>query len=263
MEAGFLPNLVGGLGNQLFIVAAAWVAAKVHNCPLYLPKQSPKKNPHSSIDYTRTLFKEFGILLDMSEEEAYQILKYASWENPGFAHWSPSQLKPSLFLCSYFQYYPPLAAFEFELRSKLLKALPTIQPMPEASFLHIRRGDYLKASHIHYIQTMDYYTKALEELSKRGCYERLFIFSDDITWAKTKTWPVGEYVTIEYVENDEVNSLALMAACQAGAICGNSTFSWWGAFLGAYSVRNPVCVPAKWINEHVEELFPPEWIVIQ
>lgn len=262
MEAGFLPNLVGGLGNQIFIVVAAWVTAKVHNCPVYLPKQNPKKNPHSSTDYTRSLFKEFGVLLDWTEDEAKTNLNYSSWEKPGFAPWSPSQPKPGQILCSYFQYYPPLAAFEEEIRRKLLKGLPSVEPMPDAAFLHIRRGDYLRLSNVHFVQTMDYYTKALDELSKRGCYERLFIFSDDISWAKDQNWSVDDYVQIEFVEKNEIESLALMAACQAGAICGNSTFSWWGAFLGTYGVRNPVFVPSRWINDPIYFLFPPEWVVI-
>lgn len=262
MEPGFLPKLFGGLGNQIFIVVSAWVASKVHNCPLYLPKQELTKNPHSKEDYTRTVIRFFGTPLDMSEEEASKCLGYSKWSNLGFAHWSPSLLRPGQELSSYFQYYPPFAPFEDEIRATLLKGLPSIQEKPEAAFLHIRRGDYLKASHIHYIQTMEFYEKALDVMSKRGSFETLYIVSDDLVWAKQQVWPVSSYVRIEYVDKNEVETLALMSSCLAGAICGNSTFSWWGAFLGAYRLRNPVIVPSKWINEPIDCLFPPEWITI-
>lgn len=53
-----------------------------------------------------------------------------------------------------------------------------------------------------------------------------------------------------------------MSLCYSGAICANSTFSWWGAFLGAYSQRNPVFVPRNWIREKIWNLFPEEWIII-
>jgi hypothetical protein len=54
-----------------------------------------------------------------------------------------------------------------------------------------------------------------------------------------------------------------MSLCNSAAICANSTFSWWGAFLGAYEMRNPVIVPKKWINEpYAENLIPEEWIRI-
>ena len=52
-----------------------------------------------------------------------------------------------------------------------------------------------------------------------------------------------------------------MSKCHAGAICANSSFSWWGAFLGAYEKRNLVFIPRDWIrNCKVDCLFPDEWI---
>ena len=59
-------------------------------------------------------------------------------------------------------------------------------------------------------------------------------------------------------------TLALMSLCKAGAICANSTFSWWGAFLGAHGVRAPVFVPERWIggDKLPVALFPDEWHVV-
>ena len=262
METGFLPSPVGGLGNQIFNIVSAWVAAKVHGCPLYLPIQDTSRNHHSQEDYTRTVLRFFGVPLSMTQADAIATLGYSAWGNPGFAHWSPSLLSPGTVLGSYFQYYPPLAPFESEIRKLLFKGLPETERKPHAAFLHIRRGDYLGISHIHYVQTMQYYTKALQLLSETASFEHLYILSDDIQWAKQQTWLVADYVKTIFVETNEVDSLAIMASCQAGAICANSTFSWWGAFLGAYGARNPVIVPKRWINEHVENLFPPEWIIL-
>ena len=55
-----------------------------------------------------------------------------------------------------------------------------------------------------------------------------------------------------------------MSLCKGGAICSNSTFCWWGAFLGTYEKRNPVFVPKKWISvkDDMSNLFPSEWIII-
>ena len=261
-QKGFIPKIVGGFGNQAFIAVGSWIAAKVHGCPSYFPVQNTSKNPHSKVDYTQTILKEFGTHIHISEEEAYTKAGHTLWHNKGFAHWSPSLIQPGLVLDSYFQYYPPFAPFEDEIRSKMLNNLPNVKSMPEAAFLHIRRGDYIQLAHYLFVQDMNYYTKALNELSKRGAFERLYILSNDLVWAKQQRWPVDSYVQIEYVDKDEVESLALMASCHAGAIIGNSTFSWWGAFLGAYSQRSPVIAPSRWVAEHVDCLFPPEWIVV-
>ena len=54
--------------------------------------------------------------------------------------------------------------------------------------------------------------------------------------------------------------MLLMSLCKGGAICSNSTFCWWGAFLGTYEKRNPVFVPKKWISvkDDMSNLFPSE-----
>jgi hypothetical protein len=56
-----------------------------------------------------------------------------------------------------------------------------------------------------------------------------------------------------------------MSLCTKAAICANSTFSWWGAYLGAYKFRNKVFVPRDWIKQtqyDINLLVPEEWIKI-
>ena len=60
---------------------------------------------------------------------------------------------------------------------------------------------------------------------------------------------------------DELYCLAFMSLCLGGAICANSTFSWWGAFLGTYGKRNPIFVPRLWSKVYnTNGLYPDEWI---
>jgi hypothetical protein len=57
-----------------------------------------------------------------------------------------------------------------------------------------------------------------------------------------------------------------MSLCKGGAICANSSFSWWGAFLGSYSERNPVIIPKRWIKNNSSDpidMFPSEWIQLE
>jgi len=67
------------------------------------------------------------------------------------------------------------------------------------------------------------------------------VFSDDIAWCKSN-FSRGRVVFIDGM--NALGSLFLMASC-SDHIIANSTFSWWGAWLG----RNPykrVVAPAHW-----------------
>ncbi len=98
-------------------------------------------------------------------------------------------------------------------------------------------------------------------LRERLAPERIYVCTDDPQWVKSQPFFSDPIFTLVDLPN-ELDTLALMSQCKYGAICGNSTFSWWGAFLGAFGERAPVIVPKKWINEPVDCLFPKEWIVV-
>jgi hypothetical protein len=162
-----------------------------------------------------------------------------------------------------------LEPYEEELRAAVMKGLEQIHADLEpqfnldgAAFLHIRRGDYVDIPHIHYNQPLSYYEKALRFLP--NSVKQILIFSDDIEWVKQQPL-FQDSSTFQFVpaDFDEIQSLALMSLCTEGAICANSTFSWWGAFLGAHAKRSPVVVPSRWISDPpIVSLFPENWTVI-
>jgi hypothetical protein len=39
-----------------------------------------------------------------------------------------------------------------------------------------------------------------------------------------------------------------MKECKAGAICANSSYSWWGAYL---NTERCITMPSKWFNNNV------------
>lgn len=266
-EKGVFPVLVGGLGNQMFILAAAHIVSKIKQCPLYLTKNHTHHNHHNvfHLDYKKTIFKAFGIHLDQTEEEFLQANSYKKFHQGGFEPWNPNSCEKGSILESYFQYYPPLAPFEHELRSLFKEGLSPFTPQLEESattaFLHIRRGDYLAIPHVHYNQPLEYYKKAIDILQERSVVNKILLFSDDIEWVKQQ--PMFQNPLFYPIEEpNELIALAYMTQCKAGAICANSTFSWWGAFLGCYEERKPIVVPKRWICDPVYELFPKEWISI-
>jgi hypothetical protein len=196
-----------------------------------------------------------------------------------FTQWVPSLVKPPVILDGYYQCIDYIMPIESELRERILLGLDSyISKMKDlyssidfskAAFLHVRRGDYVEKASFHYLQPLTYYSDAYNTLfdkdenkNKNEKPSTLFLFSDDTTWVQQQevlmNLPNAQVVTLE----NELECLALMSLCEAGAICANSTFSWWGAYLGPYKYRTPISVPKKWIASKVYNLFPPEWKIL-
>ena len=278
LEYGILTDLYGGIGNQMFMVAAGHIISRTNKCPFYLPYTYPERNPHNLArqDYRQTIFRNFGMKLDMHMDHVRNACMQSGYSfftnGSSFQSWSPSSVQPKTFMNGYFQYYPPLAPFEDELRYLFLaglqeyrnRLLETYHDLQYCAFLHIRRGDYLKLPEFHYNQTLEYYESATRRLLAEAPIlpKRIYVLSDDMEWVKQQPLFQTNPIYSLFESADEIETLAFMSLCTNGAICANSTFSWWGAFLGSYGKRNPVIVPSRWIAEHVEKLFPDEWIVI-
>lgn len=279
LERGVLCGVMGGLGNQLFTYCAGYVIARTHNAPLYKYKDSPEGNIHNKKlrNYNESILKYIGEELPFRHDDFrllsaihyYNYKEYNYTVYHPFERYIPEQHEPNVKLSGYFQYYPPLKPFEHEIRSLLLKGMETFvdkvksnYKLENCAFLHIRRGDYLEYPDIHFNQPLSYYESAvLKLLIKNPSIEKIYIVSDDMAWVKQQEYfkqPLFVYTDID----DELETMALMSLCTSGAICANSTFSWWGAFLGTYGKRNPVFVPKKWIKQNLVALFPEEWNVI-
>ena len=274
MGKGIIPITLGGLGNQMFNMAAGYIAHRHTGSPLYICRLLADENVHNTSlhDYRKSVFKYLGKHIQYTHKDIditatlngfsydIQILPKA------FQEWHPEEVKPNTIMSSYYQYYPAIQRFEHEIRDIYIRGLGEIRSKfpnySKSAFLHVRRGDYLKYSDIHYIQPISYYEKALQRLMSMKQVHQILVFSDDIEWVQSQDFFKNPLMKIMNLE-DELDTLACMSLCKGGAICANSTFSWWGAFLGSYGERSPVFVPGHWIgNEQPVKLFPDEWIVI-
>jgi hypothetical protein len=272
MDLSFVvPVRKGGLGNQMFQVAAAMVYAKETNRRILLPNEFYNAHRTPTLDYADTLFREFIYRIQKSLDGAaiQQMLANGFTQHPGepgFDLWSPIDCSGNVLLHGYFQSYPPLEPHEETIRSTYLHGLGNLRldvhDSPRRIGLHVRRGDYLQppASDVLPVQPLSYYEAALKKFDLSSC--EVYILSDEISWCKEQvlfqSLPHKTFVE----EPNEVKTLALMTTCLGGFICANSTFSWWGAFLGAYKVRAPIVVPKDWFKGGVGSLFPTEWTVL-
>ena len=132
--------------------------------------------------------------------------------------------------------------------------------------VHVRRGDYVadaKASRVHGTCSLDYYERAAEQIAGRlKTSPTFYIFSDDPKWVQEN---LRLPFDVQYVNhNDDAHNyedLRLMAACHHH-IVANSSFSWWGAWLGCNPNRT-VIAPRVWFNDPSrsdQSLVPADWI---
>lgn len=211
--------LQGGLGNQMFQVAAslnlAWEnddeAIFCRNAH-YLPLQG-----RDVTNYEDNVFREVRfadkVSFSRKHEESSHVYEPIPYEN-------------GLCLVGYYQ-------SEKYFEDNKEKILEIFQP-PEkfqkelddpSVAMHLRRGDCVKNPDIHPIMPVDYYRHIYESLKGVGTFN---IFSDEIEWCKEKFDFIED---VNFVEgHKDWEDMYLMSQCDYIAIA-NSTFSWWSAQL--------------------------------
>jgi hypothetical protein len=133
--------------------------------------------------------------------------------------------------------------------------------------LHVRRGDYVNnkdTNKYHGLCSVEYYSEAIKYItSKIGNDIQVFVFSDDINWAKDNIKLIQQ---INYVSSseptrlDEVEELILMSKCKHNIIA-NSSYSWWGAWLNINNDKI-VIAPNTWSLKDTrsrKDIIPNTW----
>ncbi|WP_158303673.1 alpha-1,2-fucosyltransferase [Methanosphaerula palustris] len=133
--------------------------------------------------------------------------------------------------------------------------------------LHVRRGDYVSnptTQQFHGCCSIDYYNRAISLIEEKVDDPSFFIFSDDLPWAKENLDIPGEKTFVAHNGPEkEYCDLWLMSLCQHHIIA-NSSFSWWGAWLGQ-DAEKMVIAPRRWaLSESFDtsDIIPDSWITI-
>jgi hypothetical protein len=249
--------LQGGLGNQLFQISAVISLAlendddavfdiKNHD----LPKQGRKCE-----NYLKNIFRNLNFSDNLFIKNQYR---------EPFYHYKKIEYKSNMCLIGYFQsekYFSKHANVirevfsidEYSLRIIKQKYEEILKKEPIS--IHVRRGDYIKYEDFHPPCSLEYYNKAMKQFPENSTF---LVFSDDIEWCKQNF--VGE--NFWFVDgNEDYIDLYLMFLCKS-AIIANSSFSWWGAWLGK---ADKVIAPNKWFGKtgnNTKDLFPTHWTLL-
>ena len=273
-------ELKGGLGNQLFILAAGLQQARRLKTELHL---FPKFNPSDDhaifrLDFFRlpddvyidsksmsSKFARFGFKsgLNVYKEQAY------NYEN------AINHIKGRTLISGYFQSWKYFDNVASEIWSMLVSnttyfelAMKQIHIAQKRVGMHIRRGDYLVSPYkeLYFELGPEYYLSALrrartelEKQSSLGGVETL-LFSDDAEGAAKMLR--GEQLRIVDLQG-AAEAMLSMSLCDS-VIIANSSFSWWGAWLASMNGSNVYC-PEKWFigkEYNIEDLYPSTWEIL-
>ena len=158
---------------------------------------------------------------------------------------------------------------DISLRAPLAENIPLLSLMRTCNSvaLHIRRGDYVTnsaAAEYHGLCDLAYYRNALEQVKKNIADLQVFVFSDDLDWARKN---LQLDVPTHFVAGNSVDKgyldLELMSECQHH-IVANSSFSWWGAWR-AQSPQQEVYAPKRWFSDvrtNTGDVIPSRWHAI-
>lgn len=241
--------MCGGLGNQLFQIAAGKNIAENTGRKLVLPIQGAPATHHSRANYFNTIFS--GYACYQNDYFPDGIVRERSFHYIDWDTLIDDKERP--LLSGYFHHW----MYVPETFMNTLVLPPADDT--DVAFLHIRGGDY-KKHWLHDVGLDSYYRRAIQMFPRGTTF---YVFTNDIEYAKTQSFL--DTIDYEFVdEQDEVAALSKMTHCTRGGICANSTFSWWGAYLN----RNgrTLVLPSKWFTNssmHVEGYFFPGAIICQ
>lgn len=129
--------------------------------------------------------------------------------------------------------------------------------------ISIRRGDFVNNSN--YVQLpITYYILALMEHFPDYLDYNIIFFSDDIEYCKVHFECLPNAYFAEKMTS--IEQLCLMSLCDH-YIISNSTFSWWGAYLGSNSskkvIRPPKAMAGDLAKNSEKDYWPQEWTMFE
>lgn len=287
-----IVRIIGGLGNQMFQYAAGRRLAATHNTVLKLDiSDFADYNLHSyglsvfNINELLATQEEIRLLKEPETDSLKKMFKKLL-QHPsklGISHIQEKQynfdpqilaLSNSIYLDGYWQSEKYFADIANIIKNEFTVTLPQTGTnlelaqhisSGESVSLHVRRGDYVtdaKTNTIHGTCDLDYYARCIEFLAQKVLRPCFFIFSDDPEWAE-KNLKMAYTATFIGHNGPEKNyeDLRLMSQCKHHIIA-NSSFSWWGAWLGQHQ-GTIVCAPKRWFNSpafDTKDLLPETWV---
>ena len=283
-----IVNIKGGLGNQMFQYAFAYV------CKLKHPKEEVyidvQHFSHYGLHNGFELNEVFeGLKISIAPKEIikrialylphykwYRILRKLRFkkqteylEKQDFTYDAEAlYINGDCYYDGYWQAYQYFtdyrkmlqAEFKFKKINEQSLMLARNIDNEESVGLHVRKGDYTDKGWGG-ICTIEYYTKAVTQILVQTKNPVFYIFSNDLNWCKQNILPLldgRQCVLVDFNKGKEsFCDMYLMAHCRY-LVIANSTFSWWGAFLNQNAKQ--IIAPYPWNNSGIDaQIYGDDW----
>ena len=272
--------LQGGLGNQLFQVAAGTFLKEnlgkevVFDATLLtrVPKEMRLRNVEvewliESSDFKNSnILTLSGVLLDRYFNKL--ILKEENL-NDKIIERITSKTK---ILNGYFQIHEYVDKSWTKLGPNILDKIKQNSKKNNSGVnyvaVHFRGGDYLSdelTRQTHGVTGLNYFTEGVKRLTEELNLEKVIFVTDTPEFLKEK---IEKFKNLDITISSSKNiyeDLALIAN-SSGVVMSNSTFSWWGAYIANKISDARIIAPTPWFTGKIEEpqfLIPNHWTVLE
>lgn len=276
VRPGITAKLVGGLGNQLFILAAGLEQARRVDCPLYLDISAYGRENERSFELSKLSLPRVFVLDPKFERYRRLSQKIFSFIKSR-QHYIESEhkkyddifsIKPNTIISGFFQEI----GFSPATRNEILIALNNYSSLVDLKSnqlaIHLRKGDYLlKRNQDSYgVISARYVVNGISFVSETNKIEQITIYCDTPGLAETLANEIGAEL-IGPADLDDPMRLLLSIANSESLIMTNSSLSWWaGCLLGFNSPEAIVIAPSPWFRDgsvEMEKLLVPGWQPIE
>ncbi len=279
-EMSFITcKLMGGLGNQLFQLAAAAAQAAEHGLDFFIidgAEFGAMTGSHPT-KYYDNIYKK------LKKHPIPTAAKIMPYNEKDFAYKDFSAMALSckkhglgLYINGYFQserYFEKQAALIRHIftpegglpktvreQTDIYKRYPeldpdgTNDPGQKRCLIGVRRGDYVKDAHMisfHNPASTHYYKQAMGAVSA----DIYYVISDDIPWCRANLPQLAtNQPTFKFLEEPDDLATFYFARHFNNYICANSTFHWWASYLSIYP--NPIVYTPR---EHFGPAGPQDY----
>ena len=123
--------------------------------------------------------------------------------------------------------------------------------------IHVRRGDLIRMRAL--VLPLEYYKKAINQIKRKVKNPKFYVFSDDIKWCKENF--KNFRIKFNFIRGTKGwEDLELMRNCKHN-ILANSALSWWAGYLNS-NPKKIVIAPSPfthWVSDNNPDTLPRKW----